>query len=800
MERTILHLSDLHCDSSTAWKQNFDYLVDCVLEIVPDIIVITGDCVDHPDQQHFDTLTASFEHLITRMKEDHKEHLFYIIPVPGNHDYYNFGMKVAGSKSVIEQMSWFLKKIAFWKKSSSDNPQSSSIKKNTKLCERNLKDLWYPLAKDKKEILSAIFKKYHLAIYPLDSNDSRDNKSLFAEGYIADPSKKFAEYEEVFKGVQPDSQELERLNITLLHHHPLPLPISLSHQDKEPFLILKNAYEFLFAAEEHHVNVILHGHEHVGGLSLYKTSAGHEPMLVFSCGSSSHKSILSREIKLVLIKQSGAVSYKNISANNRLRRFNIPQSFDPVVTYGNQRKIRSSKIPLPPDDLGYVSNIKAKKKLVTLENDGTAYIRIVHEGIKWKCGVDQSTMVVQERLQSDVGRIHYGWGGFCEERQRRKADSLWRNPNSKPYDRNRPIKEENFILKIRPKPSSYLVPNHRAHCEIEYPFFNGFAITQADHAEIHHNNSGSQIEFCSIEAMYPTELLELTIKFPSLDYFPEERDINSFALKKKTDSMSYMEIIESKFSQHTEETDFLNLKLAKRYSRELCQVSLVVRYPQPGILYSLIWDLPKSKHEAKIGHKDKDIARKLRLEFLEEKSPRIDDFYNNVCGLEDNSGLNVVILGIDTEHRVMRVMKGPEKIVGNTFSIGRGLAGKALRSRKVQYYQKEEYQESSNGQAVPHIEILGENFNPYAALALPLMYPRIDQEKWHAITGDDGEGRCPIFSVISLFADNYEQFFDVFRDAEESSSKAQEILENVYSGIFKALVESFDNILETDYK
>ncbi|MBU1138948.1 MAG: metallophosphoesterase, partial [Proteobacteria bacterium] len=734
--------------------------------------------------------------LVEKMESSYLSDSFFILPVPGNHDYFKMGLRITDQEATQRSKKIALQRLGrnfldFFKEKKKKEFQPPK----TNLFLTNLCNLCYP-NDSQKDVALDIFKKHNIAIYPLDSNSLQDNISLMAEGNVEDPCRQFAEYEEMFKAEEVDF-EMTRVNIAMLHHHPLPLPISPTQQDKEPFLILKNSHEFLYAAEEHNINMILHGHEHVGGLSLYKTSQAKEQMLVFACGSSLKPSVASREAKLITVKQSGAVSYKNLVSSDQYRKFIIPKDSEEVISYGTQRKLKSSSITPLDGDPGFVKNVTAKKKLVTLKDDGTAYIRIVHEGIKWKDGVTKDLMVIKERLQSDVGRIHYGWETYCEERQNSKVYHLWNSPSIQSVGEARPVEEENFIVDIRPKISNYLAPNHRAHCELEYPFFNGFVLNQTDHQEVHGDISGTIIEFCSINVFYPTELLELTIQFPSADFFPEEHHINPFALKSGKNGLSYMKIIENDFDYHHEETDFLNKKLAKRYNSEFCQVSLVVRYPQPELLYTLIWELPKSKREARLEDKDKEIAEKLRHTFLDKESERLEEFYQDLSSAWDIDSLRVVLLGIDTENRVLRVMKGPKYLLGCEFSIGRGLAGKALRSRKVQFYKKATPQQSSDGELIPHIEVVRPGFDPYAALALPLMYPRIDKVKWDNITETSGMGRCPIFSVISLISDSHDSFFDEFgkKDDEIDNYKIQNSLIDTYSAIFKALETKFDNIL-----
>jgi 3',5'-cyclic AMP phosphodiesterase CpdA len=81
----LAHLTDLHCDGSDAWKTQFAYVQSCLSDLKPDIVVITGDCVDHPKTSLFNTLAESLRNLCKTLASGRSE-AFYLITVPGNHD------------------------------------------------------------------------------------------------------------------------------------------------------------------------------------------------------------------------------------------------------------------------------------------------------------------------------------------------------------------------------------------------------------------------------------------------------------------------------------------------------------------------------------------------------------------------------------------------------------------------------------------------------------------------------------------------------------------------------------------
>src|ERR1700730_16526902 len=94
MARAIrLHqFTGLHCDGSDAWKSQFTYVTSCLSDLKPNVIVITGDCVDHPRTSLFHTLATSLRDLCAALHSNGSAPL-YLITIPGNHDRFFFGNK-----------------------------------------------------------------------------------------------------------------------------------------------------------------------------------------------------------------------------------------------------------------------------------------------------------------------------------------------------------------------------------------------------------------------------------------------------------------------------------------------------------------------------------------------------------------------------------------------------------------------------------------------------------------------------------------------------------------------------------
>lgn len=90
----LAHISNLHCNSSSSWATNFGRVRDCLLKELPNIIVITGDCVNHPRDRHFQTLSNALQRLCQDVKQKDANHKLFVVSIPGNHDLNFFGNKM----------------------------------------------------------------------------------------------------------------------------------------------------------------------------------------------------------------------------------------------------------------------------------------------------------------------------------------------------------------------------------------------------------------------------------------------------------------------------------------------------------------------------------------------------------------------------------------------------------------------------------------------------------------------------------------------------------------------------------
>lgn len=204
----IIHLSDLHFGREF---RHIDKLKETIKEILPDVVIVTGDVVDWSRKEYYNKA----KEFIRNLQCDH----IYI--TPGNHEQYYFDPNLSKFYGCFEE--YFKSKLI-------------SLGKN-------------------KAVES-------LCIFPFDSThwDLSSPYSLFgARGKISQRTlENFKKKSQEIKNENGNYKYKTSFKIAALHHHPLPAVSS----DFEDYLRMNNAGKFLKAMAQENINLILHGHRH----------------------------------------------------------------------------------------------------------------------------------------------------------------------------------------------------------------------------------------------------------------------------------------------------------------------------------------------------------------------------------------------------------------------------------------------------------------------------------------------------------------------------------------------------------
>jgi predicted phosphodiesterase len=209
----ILHISDLHFGDHNKYLQ--DSLKERVPAICPDVIVVTGDLVENPNEKLLfaarEFLVGLESHCKERPTNDPKRPRLLL--VPGNHD-----VRYLGSLRV------------------------SAME------------------------FSKVFGKYASSYYFLPENvwihglDSSAEPWVGANGKVS--TRQIHEFTQLYRTLEREHPKTfeSAFKIIALHHHPLPLKYSSKHAR---WLTLLNAGAVLGETLRNKMDLIVHGHEHV---------------------------------------------------------------------------------------------------------------------------------------------------------------------------------------------------------------------------------------------------------------------------------------------------------------------------------------------------------------------------------------------------------------------------------------------------------------------------------------------------------------------------------------------------------
>lgn len=782
MTRKILHLSDLHCDASVKWDENFNALKRLVAEICPDIIVITGDLVDAPKEIYFNHIADKIRQLgelISGLSRKMDKRNSYIISVPGNHDYYYYGLRFADNIPLLRRFiggrSGFFGRLR------------EAFKKRSELYQKYSRVLIYPNDEIESAVMR-IYDEYNIRIYPIDSNSKRSLDNIFAEGYVKDPEAQFARYGNKFDHKNYDfiRNKENKISISLLHHHPLPLPTDNDRGTLEPFLTLINSYSYLYSAMLNDIDLVLNGHEHVSGVSEFKIKdwrhddigkINRKPINVISCGSSAKVSEPSKYARLIEIKKSGAVISKSYLLKGK--KSSEDTGLIEVIPYGEQRKRLCHGPKKKKEKVENIRKINSKSKQVDLDYDGTATVFINYSGIRWQDNIRYDNLIIKEKLRSDIGRVGGGGCGLYPENDTDYYLPFWDEPRE--YSELSLVEIEEKNIEIKPLSRGLVNTERLAHGKIQYMYFNGFVLAEEMYEEIFGEGLKPSREFCTIESLYPTELLELQIRFPSDAFMPEKDKVHLVPINKAADDKELFDDIRAnKYEVNYEEYRYLEKKMSLRYYNDTNEISVIIKHPQQDLLYLLIWELPKVYLDSMLSLDQKKKLKNLLLKFKTGENDSVDNFYLSVSEKLKKDGVEVVIIGLDNDRHVMRVVKGPDNMKGKEFRTGRGLAGKALRSRTWQYYEK--------GEKNQQIEILYEGYDPIAALSIPLDYSLVYAEEIEEKKYKEG-CHYPVFAVVSLVAFNDDTTIKEFGLSMEKGGI--ELMQRINENILESFRECF---------
>ncbi|HWX17657.1 MAG TPA: metallophosphoesterase [Chthoniobacterales bacterium] len=214
---TIIHLSDLHIQGPNSRLDVLQPVEGKVLKLNPDVLVVSGDFVDTPDEEALYYIADTLRDLCKKCKPCE------LIVVPGNHD-----CRVRGVFAWKQHLALFEKAFPKWSR--------------PRLVGKN--------------------RERKIAFFCVDSN-TNNPRINFARGRFG--AKELSRFRADLAKLGEDSAFQHAFKIAVLHHHPLPIADSddpHGYFTQDAFLGLEDAGTFMREMQRAGIHLVLHGHKH----------------------------------------------------------------------------------------------------------------------------------------------------------------------------------------------------------------------------------------------------------------------------------------------------------------------------------------------------------------------------------------------------------------------------------------------------------------------------------------------------------------------------------------------------------
>lgn len=736
----IVHISDLHCDNTDAWRSAFSYLQKAIIEKRPHLLVITGDCVNQPRASYFDCLEVSLLHLAEQIKQIDQHHQFFIITIAGNHDRYFWGNRLP-----FLGLRWGV-------------------------YDKYRARLSYPREfTDYNKFLVQIFKKLGLALFPLDSNKKSRIAFGFARGRLDNPLLQLQEFENLYKEVNPKKYETAT-KIALLHHHIFPLPSDRVGERLEPYNIMVNAYQFLDATTNLKIDMVLHGHRHESeAMSVSLLTRNSQHLVVCACGTSCKAGEKSHAFNAINLSQHGDCTLTQYNACEKTPNF-LPSQPIHLIPYFEVREKRNNQhILFAPRISTQTLRATAKEtssatppikcvgmqtKLTTIRESGNSFSRIIYSDIEWDQKGAQHDLFLKHPIYADIGRLIFLNAGLSVDQNPKQHCYSIDTVGKKPKICSSDPEELSFNI----KPIGSLDNIKKAHCILNYAVSNAYTVYKYQHEDAYpeypNDEKTVREEFCAIRANYATPLLRLVIKFESNKLFPDPAGIYVTAFKDRysvddEQPVSARYILNREYKKNnffdSDETTFINHIYALSVYPDMNEILLNIPTPQPKVVYSVHWEVQDDPEEFALDANAKQKLAKSRDFFADPSNRNATIFYETLVeriklSLSEN-GLQGILFGYNNDDKCLRVINTPSNLqCSGSLCIGRGVAGKAFKTGESQFFANCDSEDDAFFKELLVVERVAENFNPEFVLSLPLKIP-------------DHFAQRPI-AVISIFSDD----------------------------------------------
>lgn len=452
----IVHISDLHFGNHSRVKA--DQLKDQILCNLPQLVIVSGDLVNHPLKKYYKLAKKYFDEFIEIGIE--------ILYAPGNHDRhihgflpFNFAPGFVGE---------------FF-------PHPDEMK-------------FVPFYKFNVPISVFIFNST-IKGWPRWARGRISSKALESFKSTVDKLKR-GQYEHDNQKIDIDIFN-ESLKIAVLHHHPLPIPYS----GTENIVCLENSGTFLQEMIDGDIGVILHGHKHFRFSSRWTASTTdgklrHISLISPGSATKPDKRQLEYTFHVITINEDRTIELECFHSNNEKRNFTKSpgMSFPLLDVLGAKDSLYLKTL----DRFGY--KCKSIVKSVELDEDGDSEILIRYSGLrvtssnvkKSSIKVNRGVSVGQISRNLSMNNPYYRW---VKDEAGSTYDKLLGVINFRELS-----KEDNG-------------KNGEIDLEYCYRTYNAHVMNNEEESLLYKTPSGC--EYTSYLVDEPTELLQIVVKLPN---------------------------------------------------------------------------------------------------------------------------------------------------------------------------------------------------------------------------------------------------------------------------------------------
>jgi predicted phosphodiesterase len=656
-DTVVLHLSDLHFGRGFV-DGNWTQITQLFRRNPPSLIVVTGDVVNSPTRSSLKEANSKLDEFKAALVEANEGQDIPLIYIPGNHDtrisglvplYLLIGLggillaaSVATAFSTLDSQ-WSVLLLALG-------------------CISLLARLFYT-SNLKKVFGSKLvteprsYSKLNIGIIPLDSSLVR---WFGAYGRVS------TDFRTTLRDMLSDEQNKKLFWIAAVHHHPLPIP---SNDAWEPKMLLRNAGTLLRNLICHNVPLVLHGHKHHQHFSrIFLADSAHieREISVLSAGTPTH----SKNPKRTHSFNTITVDADNL-AQVSVYEADTEGEFRAVRWYSTSSTEVYSKRRW--EDYRDFHSVSADRMVIaaTIDEFGSAIWAEEFAGLKTAKVIDQFPY----NFLFTCPRGHF-FSGKSRAKKGPAADVAIRYT-----DRDTVTAKVTFD------------PSWQTNCDkfefrLEYRVLNFCALNSVQFENMYagdskYINGVEKIIFDVPDRIAVNEFL-IHVKFPHSSALPE--NIRLFKEVKHANKDEWIELSDD--------------NLIRIHSTSSVSARLLA--PTPGASYQIRWAVNEVEDNVSSqGNACQKALQQIDGRWLRDFAAEINACMTLVCAAADESFIkrlddfegytfSVVVFSYDQQTRSLKKSfgSGDNHMRGEGFRFGLGLAGLALKARRLVFYDK----------------------------------------------------------------------------------------------------------------